>query len=889
MKRRSLPMLALLALFATGVLASMSEAKTVRVATYNIENGPLGPGTSDYEATKAVLQRIDADVVGFQEVLEGSVANWQQMGRDLGYEFVEIGTSLSGSQRLGFFSRFRIAEAAHLSSTWPANEFTRRPMRVVLEVPGAAKPLVIWNMHHKADEPSLSDVAVGNRNNQFRRAVEAYRIAQNITAYRAANPSHDEFVMLGDLNDDVFQSSAQAVEITRSEFDTFRNDTSLLPGSFQIGPDIIFPFAYRSFPDDRYGAAGGGLHRLDLRQQEATLRGTRGSRVLDYVLVSSALRDSPLGSPVGEVYNSAWEGVHAGLAKAGAPISSSSSQLASDHLAVFADLQMADAVQPVVVDSFSPWSAFPSSTIRIFGQGFQGTTGVTFGGVAAAFSVVSQFEIHALVPNDAVAGRIVVTAAAGTASSALDFAPSLQPSEPAVEFAWPGGTFFETEVGRPSAPKAFTVAASGLPGPLVLRAPRSFEISLDGRNYSSSIELRGPARADSSSNYGAPWLMGVGLGNGFKEWGFDFINGAGAAVAYLGNPVDSEVFGMGSKAFALSATPENSGAEVRVARELEHPLAVGESLSFDWGVNWDAAGGSKGFKIMSGSAPLLIVEQFGYPGPIYFSDRLSFVDTGLVYGTRPMRWTFRQTGPENVRVTATGRNGGSGVLFQRDVSVPGGVSGLRWFAREMGADTSSASGVSRRVSYYDNISVEPVAEGGGAVPVTTFYVRLASTLSAGDTSPPNIALLLSATSNGNTLGLLQVAGRVALPADFDAWARGHGLNPSGNGAPASDADGDGVNNWQEFLFGVSPVAANGALIGARNSAGNVVFEFVRRQTGFSYGILHSPDLASPFLPAAGLGLSPAPSQTGVAAGWQRVQFTVPAQGAGFFKVGASPN
>ena len=191
--------------------AQVLEARTVRIATFNIQNGPGAPGTTDYEATKAIVQRINADVVGFQELLGTNESNWRQIASELGYAhatFGTNGTSMSGTQRLGYFSRFPISGTNDIAST---NELTRRPLRMVVDVPGAAKPLVVWNMHHKASEPDAADLAVTNRNNQFRRAIEARRIVEDINAYQAANPAHDEFVMLGDLNDDIFQTNNQAV------------------------------------------------------------------------------------------------------------------------------------------------------------------------------------------------------------------------------------------------------------------------------------------------------------------------------------------------------------------------------------------------------------------------------------------------------------------------------------------------------------------------------------------------------------------------------------------------------------------------------------------------------------------------------------------------------
>jgi len=373
-----------------GLLALASvEARTVRVASFNIENGPGAVGTADYEATKAVLARIDADVVGFQELLLTGEAAWRQMAQELGYPHVEIGrdgTTMSGNQRLGYFSRFPIVAVSFVRSPDGANEITRLPMRAVVEVPGAAKPLVLWNMHHKADDTNAANTPV----NQFRRAIEARRIVQDINAYRAAQTGHDEFVMLGDLNDDIFRSADQAVQFTSLP--------SGLPLSYRLGVDIAFPVAYRAFPDDRYGLAGGGLHRLHLWQQDGVTTTTRpaGLRTLDYILVSTALRHSPLGPPRGEVYHSRLDALYPGLPKRGSPLPSGTSLAASDHLALFADVEMADAVPAV-------WRVDPEAVVEITGPvggsvtpGALSFTVTNAGARSASLSIVS--DVPWLVP-----------------------------------------------------------------------------------------------------------------------------------------------------------------------------------------------------------------------------------------------------------------------------------------------------------------------------------------------------------------------------------------------------------------------------------------------------------------------------------------------------------
>jgi uncharacterized protein (TIGR03437 family) len=61
------------------------------------------------------------------------------------------------------------------------------------------------------------------------------------------------------------------------------------------------------------------------------------------------------------------------------------------------------------------------ATAQILGQGFTGTTSVTFNGVSASFSVVSDTYMTALVPSGAATGPVVVTTPTGTLTSNPSF------------------------------------------------------------------------------------------------------------------------------------------------------------------------------------------------------------------------------------------------------------------------------------------------------------------------------------------------------------------------------------------------------------------------------------------------------------------------------------
>jgi uncharacterized repeat protein (TIGR03803 family) len=61
------------------------------------------------------------------------------------------------------------------------------------------------------------------------------------------------------------------------------------------------------------------------------------------------------------------------------------------------------------------------ATVQILGQGFTGTTAVTFNGVPASFSIVSDTYMTAVVPSGATTGAVVATTPAGTLTSNKSF------------------------------------------------------------------------------------------------------------------------------------------------------------------------------------------------------------------------------------------------------------------------------------------------------------------------------------------------------------------------------------------------------------------------------------------------------------------------------------
>ena len=73
------------------------------------------------------------------------------------------------------------------------------------------------------------------------------------------------------------------------------------------------------------------------------------------------------------------------------------------------------------ITSFSPASAAPGTTVTISGTSLAGATAVAFNGAAAVFNVISATQIQTVVPAGSSTGKVTVTTAGGTATSATDF------------------------------------------------------------------------------------------------------------------------------------------------------------------------------------------------------------------------------------------------------------------------------------------------------------------------------------------------------------------------------------------------------------------------------------------------------------------------------------
>lgn len=327
--------------------ASMASAVEVRVASFNVgaffaesSGGVFYPlyglgeaGTADHDSVRDILDRIDADVVALQEIdsadSAGSPNDVQDLATSLGYPHVYIApvnasgdfkSPFDSDLRVAVISRYPFLSTGAIRSPENMRELTRLHAVVKVDVPGTANDPVVISAHLKP----------GDSIDRFRRAVEMKRLALHLSTLGLTND--DNYIITGDFNLNPNYGST-----------TYNTLPSGLPTTYALGPDIPLPVSYSVNPLAYFTSPG--VARLDPRQPNGsavTFPGGAGY-TLDLMLVSPAIAGRVTDS---EVYNSALDASNStGLPKAGSPLAAGTSATASDHYAIFADLEL-DSEQP---------------------------------------------------------------------------------------------------------------------------------------------------------------------------------------------------------------------------------------------------------------------------------------------------------------------------------------------------------------------------------------------------------------------------------------------------------------------------------------------------------------------------------------------------------------
>ncbi len=320
-------------------LSLVASGVSFRIATFNIgahlvippdggnvyfDYGIGPPGQIDHEQVRAVLARINADVVALQEIHTADVnsGNLNALAASLGYSHIYAAPTTNAfdtSLRVAILSKFPFLSTAAIGSPANSREITRLFPAVKVDVPGTTQDPLLISAHLK------SGTATADR---FRRAVEMKRLSDYLNAQGVTG--NDNFIVLGDFNPSSINS-------------TFSAAPSGLPSTFVLGPGISYPVRYST---NMLAYFSNPLPvRLDprhLNNSPSTFgtTNTTGS-VLDLFLVSPAIASRTYTT---EIYNSALDVSNSlGLPKAGSPPAPDTSSMASDHYAVFANLELDQA------------------------------------------------------------------------------------------------------------------------------------------------------------------------------------------------------------------------------------------------------------------------------------------------------------------------------------------------------------------------------------------------------------------------------------------------------------------------------------------------------------------------------------------------------------------
>ncbi len=209
--------------------------------------------------------------------------------------------------------------------------------------------------------------------------------------------------------------------------------------------------------------------------------------------------------------------------------------------------------------------------------------------------------------------------------------------------------------------------------------------------------------SDNAGNaaYSDGWIAGDNGGTGFGEWVFNNSQGSGSAGVFIGNPSSAGVSGMSTTSFGFFANPGGSGANAEVSRTFGSALSVGDTFSFQWGLNWDSdsATSNRGFSLLSGVTELINFNM-NNSSTINVNGNPMFTEFGSA--GFDINMTYVSSG--SIRVFGTGRDGSE--TFDQTLTVGAGAPDS--FKFYFNAVTSPAApNQDNRQMYVNNLEVIP--------------------------------------------------------------------------------------------------------------------------------------------------------------------------------------
>jgi hypothetical protein len=303
----------------------------------------------------------------------------------------------------------------------------------------------------------------------------------------------------------------------------------------------------------------------------------------------------------------------------------------------------------------------------------------------------------------------------------------------------------------------------------------------------------------SATNYpGGTWSNGSNGGSGFGPWTIASNNNNASRFAgnFVGDPTAAGITGMSSTSFVLYANPLGSGAFVNAERNFANPLGVGDSFSFQWGINWDSNGGNKGFSLYSGATELINVNNGSNADITIKGIDVTGTNVGFGYGAAAMTWTITRTTETNLQVNATDRDGVGAYSGNFTISRTAAPDSFKFYASGMDIGDN-------RQPYFNNLRLTRYAAG---------------------VSPEILASPLDLYGDYMTSFNL-----------FDEDALG-----------TADPDGDGQSNDAEFAFGTDPTSGTSSQTSLVNEPGSIKLIYLQRDLDVTYTVKSFTDLATAF-------------------------------------------